>query len=87
MLKRAGARGQRAALGQLDFETGPCVIWPGGARAPTQVLMNFIDAHCGAHGFEPICNALQVARPDIDGMPPLGATRTSGARVLNVMMR
>lgn len=49
--------------------------------------MNFIDAHCGAHGFEPICNALQVARPDIDGMPPLGATRTSGARVLNVMMR
>ncbi|MBN8486924.1 MAG: IS3 family transposase [Burkholderiales bacterium] len=34
---------------------------PGGARPPTQVLMDFIDEHRGTHGVEPICKVLQVA--------------------------
>ncbi|NPC58459.1 IS3 family transposase [Caenimonas soli] len=34
---------------------------PGGARPPTQVLMDFIDQHRNVHGVEPICKVLQVA--------------------------
>ena len=34
---------------------------PGGARPPTEVLMNFIDEHRHVHGVEPICAVLQIA--------------------------
>ncbi|MBK6743132.1 MAG: IS3 family transposase [Hydrogenophilales bacterium] len=34
---------------------------PGGARPPTQVLMDFIDQHRDAYGVEPICKVLQIA--------------------------
>ncbi|RYG63174.1 IS3 family transposase [bacterium] len=34
---------------------------PGGARPPTEVMMQFVDAHRAAYGVEPICKVLQIS--------------------------
>lgn len=34
---------------------------PGGARPPTQVMVEFIDEHRGTHGVESICKYLPIA--------------------------
>src|SRR5690625_3443287 len=47
----------RAASGQRDPEVGLGFL-RGGARPPTQVLIEFIDAHRQEFGVEPICRVL-----------------------------
>ncbi len=39
----------------------PARFSPGGARPPTQVLIDFIDRHRDTFGVEPICKLLQIA--------------------------
>lgn len=53
-------------LRQRDPAQGVSVFCDGGARPPVEVMVSFIDAHRGAHGVEPICNAgdcASLARP------------------------
>ena len=55
-----GAGGAGAAPGECDLEVGVGFL-RGGARPPTPVMVEFIDAHRGEFGVEPICRALQFA--------------------------
>ncbi len=50
----------RAASGQRDLEAGVGFL-RGGARPPTAVIVEFIDANRDELGVEPICEVLQVA--------------------------
>jgi len=61
-----------ARLKALERENGSCgrptnpaqgvgVFCPGGARPPTQAMIEFIDDHRGAYGVEPICGVLPIA--------------------------
>jgi putative transposase len=43
------------------LKTASAFFAPGGARPPTQVLMDFIDKHRTTYGVEPICKVLQIA--------------------------
>ena len=69
----AGADDERAErLKQLERENrelkraneilqGVRVFRPGGARPPTQVMVEFIDEHRDEYGVEPICQVLPIA--------------------------
>jgi putative transposase len=54
---------ERARLKQLERDPaeGVGVFRPGGARAPSQMMLAFIDAHREAYGVEPICAVLPIA--------------------------
>ena len=56
----ARAGGPGAASGERDLEVGVGFL-RGGARPPTEVIVEYIDEHRDEFGVEPICRVLQVA--------------------------
>jgi transposase len=77
-------RGARATQGQRDLEAGQRVFRPGGARPPTEVVMQFVAQQRERFGVEPICRALQIApsacwRAAARAKAPNGAVRVSAA--------
>ena len=57
----ARARESRAEARQRDPAQGVGVFRPGGARPPTEVMVDFIDEHRDEYGVEPICAVLPIA--------------------------
>ena len=58
----AGAGERRAAPGERDPQDRVGVFRPGGARPPTAVIVDYIDAYRDRFGVEPICRVLSRAR-------------------------
>ena len=54
----AGAGERRAAPGERDPQDGVGVFRRGGARPPTALIVDYIDAHRDRFGVEPICQVL-----------------------------
>ncbi len=57
---QAGAR-MGAQASERDSTQGVGVFRSGGARPPTQVMVDFIDEHRSEYGVEPICAVLPIA--------------------------
>ena len=57
----ARTRERGATAGERDSPEGVGVFRPGAPRAPSQVMVRFIDAHREAYGVEPICAVLPIA--------------------------
>ena len=54
----AAAAGGRAGAGERDPQDRGRVFRSGGARPPTQVIVDYIDSYRGRFGVEPICAVL-----------------------------
>jgi hypothetical protein len=55
--------GKRPGLttGERDLTQGVGLFRTGGARAPTPLMVAFIDDHRAEYGVEPICRVLPIA--------------------------
>src|SRR5690606_23838953 len=57
---RAGAGVEGVAAGERDLAFGVGFL-RGGARPPTEVMVDYIDQHRDEFGVEPICKVLRIA--------------------------